>query len=321
MFGTPSLIEIIIILVVLVWIVNKISGKKVPWISMLIATLSLVALMFGITVLAWRSDSPHPEIQIAVAKSSPELSEVSNEQLESETAKQTAIRTRIEILEKELLAGLEQGRDISETGQKSKKPKPSPGEAVIAENDKKLSSKQREEKKQLLEKAKQELKQEKEKSNSQPRWMYSITLLDKKTLEAYLANQNDFPNRFVISSGRFMTIDEAQSDAERLAKIAIKSKIIRQVGQSQIKIDDKQLRPLISRRYNEQLQVKILDGKSTNMHRQHLLIDMSPENMMALFPSMRETVVEKRIYTAAGGLLGIMLMSGLLSLVLSRGKE
>ena len=239
-----------------------------------------------------------------------------------ETARQTAIRTRIEILEKELLAGLEQGRDISETEQKSKKPKLSPGEAAVAEKkEKEVTSKQREEKKQLLEKAKQELKQEKEKSNSQPRWMYSITLLDKKTLEVYLANQNDFPNRFVISSGRFMTIDEAQSDAERLAKIAIKSKIIRQVGQSQIKIDDKQLRPLISRRYNEQLQVKILDGKSTNMHRQHLLIDMSPENMTALFPSMRETVVEKRIYTAAGGLLGIMLMSGLLSLVLSGGKE
>jgi len=244
------------------------------------------------------------------------------DQTEAEAAKQTAIQTRIEILEKELEAELKQDSKLSETDQKSKKPKPSPGDAAVAEKkEKEATSKQLEETKQILEKAKQELKREKEKSLSQPRWMYSITLLDKKTLEIYLANQNDFPNRFVVSSGRFTTIGEAQSDAERLAKTAIKSKIIRQVGQSQISIDDKQLRPLISKTYNEQLQVKILDGKSTTMHRQHLLIDMSPENMTALFPNMRKTIVEKRIYTTAGGVLGIMLMSGLLSVVLSRCKE
>ncbi len=318
MFGTLSVIEIIIILVGLVWLFKKLSSGNVPWLGMLLATFSLVALMFGITVLRRSASHPPGVHQEAVRVPSGELSTEARNHSETETARQTAILTRIEILEKEL----KQSSELSEAKPESRKQQLSPGDAAVAEKkEKEATSKQLEETKQLLEKAKQELKQENEKTQTKPRWMAGYLVIEKKNWQDHLAHPETIPDRFVISSGRFTTIKEARSDANRLAKVTISAKLKAFTGQTAVKYDEAWYQSILSRTFDEKLQVKIFDGSPSTMHREHLLVDLNPEKVAALLPELRETIVETRIYTAAGGFVGIMLASGLLSVVLSRRKD
>ncbi len=247
-------------------------------------------------------------------------------QAEAETARQTAIRTHIELLEKQLEAEREAVEreavsEPSEADQKSGKPKPSPGEAAVAEKEKRSANAQLEKTEKLLEKAKQELQQEKEKARQRPQWLSQHPVIEKKNWQKYLAHPETIPDQFIISSGRFTTVKEAQSNANRLAKVTISAKLKALTGQQGVHYDEAWYQSTLLRTYDEALQVKILNGSPTTMHREHLLVKISPEHITALLPALRETIVEKRIYTAAGGIAGVMLMSGLLSVVLSRGKE
>ncbi len=296
--------------------------QKKEWFRMMITTFSLVAIMVGMAFFAWRSFSSNPEIQVAVRAFPQNQSVVVTKQLESETARRTAIQTRIEILEKELEAELEQSSELSEAKPESQKQQLSPSDAAVAGKDKKKDSgKQLEEKKKLLEKAKQELQKEREKSLSKPRWLAEYLVIEKKNWQNHLAHPETIPDRFVISSGRFTTIKEAKIDANRLAKVTISAKLKAFTGQTAVKYDEAWYQSILSRTYDEKLQVKIFNGSPSTMHREHLLVDINPEKVAALLPELRETIVETRIYTAAGGVVGIMLASGLLSVVLSRRKD
>ncbi len=302
------MLEVIIILIAVFWIINKISGSQLVWLGLLLSTSSLIVFALGMTVLAWHFAAQEPEVQEAVRLTPAGLSVKAVSRNETETARQTAIRTHIEILEKELETELE-------TESKLCPGKPS----VVEKEETETSSQQPQKEKRLPKEANQELQNKK--TRSTPRWLAEYPVIEKKNWQEHLAHPETIPERFIISSGRFATIKEAQSDAHRLAKVTISAKLKSLTGYEALPFDEAWYQSTLSRTYGEELQVNLLGSSPTAMYREHLLVNLSRENVAPLLPGLRKTIAEKRIYTAAGGMVAVMLTSGLLGFVLSRKKR
>ncbi|MBL4886816.1 MAG: hypothetical protein JKY95_20110 [Planctomycetaceae bacterium] len=309
-----GILELVIILVVLsltIIVVTAIISKRISLAGLFIGVgvaLSVSVILFAfLTTIAYRAASH--SMQQAQAK----RIDAEPASLPESASQQKELENRIQELEKQLEAELIPiDQETATTKTDSEEIKQGSGvdkkETVKDEN---ASIKQK------LADARVELEEEQKRLSSFPSWLKGSNLtIEKNNLSDVLSDPQSIPDQFVVSSGRFVTLEEAKKDANRIAFQVIGPKLSLQAGH----LNDAQIRTLIDTNHSESLQVN-LNGSPTKMFREHLFVNITPERMQALMPSLRNSILDHRIIAAATGLIGIMLISGLMSLVLSRSKE
>ncbi|WP_339743334.1 hypothetical protein [uncultured Rubinisphaera sp.] len=126
-----------------------------------------------------------------------------------------------------------------------------------------------------------------------------------------------FNQQMIVSSGRWVTREEAHQEAIDQTKQAIFEQIISPGETPEISIE--QLNSFILDEYIEDYQLNLKDSSiQADMYRCHLLLDLSPAQLATLMPDIRKSALEKRLAIAGGALLSIMTFAGLASFVIGR---
>ncbi len=126
-----------------------------------------------------------------------------------------------------------------------------------------------------------------------------------------------FHQQMIVSSGRWVTREEAHQEAMDQAKQAIFEQI-GAVGEIP-EISVEQFHSFILDEYVEDYQLNLTDSLiQADMYRCHLLLDVSPVQLATLMPDVRKSALEKRLAIAGGALLSIMTFAGLASFVMGR---
>ncbi len=126
-----------------------------------------------------------------------------------------------------------------------------------------------------------------------------------------------FHQQMIVSSGRWVTREEAHQEVIDQAKQAIFEQISSPGETPEISIE--QLNSFILDEYVEDYQLNLTDSLiQADMYRCHILLDLSPAQLATLMPDVRKSALEKRLAIAGGALLSIMTFAGLASFVIGR---
>ncbi len=161
--------------------------------------------------------------------------------------------------------------------------------------------------------------------SKRPDWVDNSVLIEKKNLADYQPESAIIPQEFVVASGRWATVAEAEAEAITLANQLLLWKIHHYYGSDFVQ---ERAQPLLSdatrfvtKTYQEPHSLELIDGLQTEMQRVYLQLDIEDYELKDLAPLLRQKTIENRLLLS-GGVLGILaLCCGSAAILLNRSHS
>jgi len=193
---------------------------------------------------------------------------------------------------------------------------------------------EREQEQELAEQRKKQSESEAEQNDDKdesdpsdgPTWIREYLNEDRSPHETELSIKSVPGDRYIVSSERWVTEEEADEDALRIARTLIEAQFTETSGYSPfsrtLDFEDSVTESFIVDEHLEAIPLELSNQDiEVTMHRQHLLLDLGEDKLAKLMPVVREQILHERIFVLSGVLLALLVIGGSINWITNRSRQ